>query len=280
MFIKDYSFVGITVSIIMVVLTAVIKKYIPGKVDSRKSIFYLDIIYVILTVLLIWIVYLMYYLSTFLKVSILYKEDLNMIVLINTVISFLSIIFSIGAMIITIHIIIMLKNNFKIIILDNEVYKNKTFGKSYLKNMLHVENKVDIESDIDRLKNNHKDVYSIKSYTMKDNQKSLIEKIFIYDKSLWIRLKNISIKKDDKKYSLVSLLMHLIAIFIFIIINVLIIIFVKIEGYEWLFTTLNLANGIVIFIYNVALINKRRQINIKNLEDQKMYIEKEVLKFK
>ncbi len=280
MFIKDYSFVGITVSIIMVVLTAVIKKYIPGKVDSRKSIFYLDIIYVILTVLLIWIVYLMYYLSTFLKVSILYKEDLNMIVLINTVISFLSIIFSIGAMIITIHIIIMLKNNFKIIILDNEVYKNKTFGKSYLKNMLHVENKVDIESDIDRLKNNHKDVYSIKSYTMKDNQKSLIEKIFIYDKSLWIRLKNISIKKDDKKYSLVSLLMHLIAIFIFIIINVLIIIFVKIEGYEWLFTTLNLANGIVIFIFNVALINKRRQINIKNLEDQKMYIEKEVLKFK
>ncbi|WP_353463107.1 hypothetical protein PYH58_00620 [Mammaliicoccus sciuri] len=280
MFMKDYSFVGITVSIIMVVLTAFIKKYIPAKVDSRKSIFYLDIIYVILTVLLIWIVYLMYYLSTFLKVSILYKEDLNMIVLINTVISFLSIIFSIGAMIITIHIIIMLKNNFKIIILDNEVYKNKTFGKSYLKNMLHVENKVDIASDIDRLKNNHKDVYSIKSYTMKDNQKSLIEKIFIYDKSLWIRLKNISIKKDDKKYSLVSLLLHLIAIFIFIIINVLIIIFVKIEGYEWLFTTLNLANGIVIFIFNVALINKRRQINIKNLEDQKMYIEKEVLKFK
>ncbi|MCJ1761396.1 hypothetical protein MT414_05100 [Mammaliicoccus sciuri] len=280
MFMKDYSFVGITVSIIMVVLTAVIKKYIPGKVDSRKSIFYLDIIYVILAVLLIWIVYLIYYLSTFLKVSILYKEDLNMIVLINTVISFLSIIFSIGAMIITIHIIIMLKNNFKIIILDNEVYKNKTFGKSYLKNMLHVENKVDIESDIDRLKNNHKDAYSIKSYTMKDNQKSLIEKIFIYDKSLWIRLKNISIKRDDKKYSFVSLLMYLIAIFIFIIINVLIIIFVKIEGYEWLFTTLNLANGIVIFIFNVALINKRRQINIKNLEDQKMYIEKEVLKFK
>ncbi|UXU83924.1 hypothetical protein MUA77_00345 [Mammaliicoccus sciuri] len=278
---KDYSFVGISVSIILAILSVFIKKIIPAKVDSRKSIFYLDIIYVIMMVLAVWIFYLIYYLSIFLKVSILYKEEnLNMVVLINTVISFINIIFSIGAMIITIHIIIMLKNNFKIIILDNEVYKNKTFGKSYLNNMLHVEKKVDIESDLDRLKNNHKDVYSIKSYTMKDDQKSLIEKIFVYDKSLWVRLINISSKRDDKKYPHVSLLMYLIAIFIFSIINILITILVKSEGYEWLFTILNLANVVVLIVLNSTLINERTHINIRNLEDQKRYIEKEELKFK
>jgi len=278
---KDYPFVGISVSIILAILSVVIKKIIPDKVDSRKSIFYLDIIYVIMMVLAVWIFYLIYYLSIFLKVSILYKEEnLNMVVLINTVISFINIIFSIGAMIITIHIIIMLKNNFKIIILDNEVYKNKTFGKSYLNNMLHVEKKVDIESDIDRLKNNHKDVYSIKSYTMKNDQKSLIEKIFVYDKSLWVRLINISSKRDNKKYPHISFLMYLIAIFIFSIINILIIIFVKSEGYEWLFTILNLANVVVLIVLNSTLINERTHINIRNLEDQNRYIEKEELKFK
>lgn len=278
---KDYSFVGISVSIILAILSVVIKKIIPDKVDSRKSIFYLDIIYVIMMVLAVWIFYLIYYLSIFLKVSILYKEEtLNIVVLINTVISFINIIFSIGAMIITIHIIIMLKNNFKIIILDNEVYKNKTFGKSYLNNMLHVEKKVDIESDIDRLKNNHKDVYSIKSYTMKDDQKSLIEKIFVYDKSLWVRLINISSKRDDKKYPHISFLMYLIAIFIFSIINILIIILVKSEGYEWLFTILNSANVVVLIVLNSTLINERTHINIRNLEDQNRYIEKEELKFK
>ena len=278
---KDYPFVGISVSIILAILSVVIKKIIPDKVDSRKSIFYLDIIYVIMMVLAVWIFYLIYYLSIFLKVIILYKEEnLNMVVLINTVISFINIIFSIGAMIITIHIIIMLKNNFKIIILDNEVYKNKTFGKSYLNNMLHVEKKVDIESDIDRLKNNHKDVYSIKSYTMKNDQKSLIEKIFVYDKSLWVRLINISSKRDNKKYPHISFLMYLIAIFIFSIINILIIIFVKSEGYEWLFTILNLANVVVLIVLNSTLINERTHINIRNLEDQNRYIEKEELKFK
>jgi len=278
---KDFSLVGVTVSIIMGVLTAFIKKYIPGKIDSRKTIFYIDITSFVLLVLLVWIFYLIYYLSIFMKISTLHKEEnFNTIVFINTVISLLNIFFSIGALIITIQVIVMLKNNFKIIIQDNEIFKNKTFGKSYLKNMIHVEKKKDIERDIDRLKNNRKKIYSIKSYTMKDNENQLVEKIFVYNKSLWLRWKNISSKRDDKKYPFVSLLKFLTAFFIFTIINILTTTLIKSEGNEWLLTILNFLNVVVLIIFNAGLMNERTHINIKNLEDQNRYIEKEELKFK
>ncbi|MCD8881420.1 hypothetical protein [Mammaliicoccus sciuri] len=281
MLLKDFSLVGVTVSIIMGVLTAFIKKYIPGKIDSRKTIFYIDITSFVLLVLLVWIFYLIYYLSIFMKISTLHKEEnFNTIVFINTVISLLNIFFSIGALIITIQVIVMLKNNFKIIIQDNEIFKNKTFGKSYLKNMIHVEKKKDIERDIDRLKNNRKKIYSIKSYTMKDNENQLVEKIFVYNKSLWLRWKNISSKRDDKKYPFVSLLKFLTAFFIFTIINILTTTLIKSEGNEWLLTILNFLNVVVLIIFNAGLMNERTHINIKNLEDQNRYIEKEELKFK
>ncbi|MDT0708698.1 hypothetical protein RM577_10320 [Mammaliicoccus sciuri] len=280
MLLKDFSLVGVTVSIIMGVLTAFIKKYIPGKIDSRKTIFYIDITSFVLLVLLVWIFYLIYYLSIFMKISTLHKEEnFNTIVFINTVISLLNIFFSIGALIITIQVIVMLKNNFKIIIQDNEIFKNKTFGKSYLKNMIHVEKKKDIERDIDRLKNNRKKIYSIKSYTMKDNENQLVEKIFVYNKSLWLRWKNISSKRDDKKYPFVSLLKFLTAFFIFTIINILTTTLIKSEGNEWLLTILNFLNVVVLIIFNAGLMNERTHINIKNLEDQKRYMEKEELKF-
>ncbi|MCD8796581.1 hypothetical protein [Mammaliicoccus sciuri] len=280
MFIKDYSFVGIAVSIIMAILSVLIKKIIPGMIDSRKTIFYMDVLFLILTSLIIWSFTLIYYIMIFWKIKHYNTKAYLEILSINGFITIYNILFSLFALVLTIQVIIMLKNNFKIIIQDNEVFKNNTIGKSYLKNMMHIENKKDIEKDIDRLKANQDDEYSIKSYTMKDDENHLIEKIFVYDKSLWRRWKKISSKRDDKWLSFIPLLVFLIAIPIFIAINILFMIFVKIEGYEWLFTTLNLANGVVLFIFNVSMISERRQINIKNLEDQKRYIEKEVLNFK
>lgn len=278
---EDFSLAGISGTIIMSILLVLIKKIIPDKVDSRKTIFYIDIATFVFLVLLVWVFHLIYYLSVFMKISTLDKEDkFNTIVFINTVISFLNIFFSIGALILTIQVIVMLKNNFKIIIQDKEIFKNKTFGKSYLRNMLHVEKKIDIERDIDRLKNNRRKIYSIKSYTMKDNDNRLTEKIFVYNKSLWKRWKNISAKREDKKYSSVSLLMYLTAIFMFIILSIIITTLFKSEGNEWLFTILNLANAVVLIMFNTMLINERTHINIRNLEDQNRYIEKEELKFK
>ncbi|WP_425255123.1 hypothetical protein [Mammaliicoccus sciuri] len=281
MFSKDFSLVGISGTIIMSILLVLIKKIIPAKVDSRKTIFYIDIASFIFWVLLVWILHLIYYLSIFMKISSLHKEEnLNTLVFINSMISLLNIFFSISALVITIQVIVMLKNNFKIIIQDNEILKNKTFGKSYLRNMLHVEKKKDIERDIDSLKNNRMKIYSIKSYTMKDNENRLIEKIFVYNKSLWLRWKNISAKRDDKKYPFVSLLKFLTAFLIFTIINILTTTLIKSEGNEWLLTILNFLNIVVLIIFNAGLMNERTHISIKNLEDQKRYIEKEELKFK
>ncbi|RIN84222.1 hypothetical protein BU004_10605 [Mammaliicoccus sciuri] len=280
MFTKDFSLVGISVSIIIAILSVLIKKIIPGMIDSRKTIFYMDVLFLILTSLIIWSFTLIYYIMIFWKIKHYNTNAYLEILSINGFITIYNILFSLFALVLTIQVIIMLKNNFKIIIQDNEVFKNNTIGKSYLKNMMHIENKKDIEKDIDRLKANQDDEYSIKSYTMKDDENHLIEKIFVYDKSLWRRWKKISSKRDDKWLSFIPLLVFLIAIPIFIAINILLMIFVKIEGYEWLFTTLNLANGVVLFIFNVSLISERRQINIKNLEDQKRYIEKEELRFK
>jgi len=247
----------------MAILSVLIKKIIPGMIDSRKTIFYMDVLFLILTSLIIWSFTLIYYIMIFWKIKHYNTNAYLEILSINGFITIYNILFSLFALVLTIQVIIMLKNNFKIIIQDNEVFKNNTIGKSYLKNMMHIENKKDIEKDIDRLKANQDDEYSIKSYTMKDDENHLIEKIFVYDKSLWRRWKKISSKRDDKWLSFIPLLVFLIAIPIFIAINILFMIFVKIEGYEWLFTTLNLANGVVLFIFNVALINERRQINIK-----------------
>ncbi|SFV45364.1 hypothetical protein [Mammaliicoccus sciuri] len=281
MFIKDFSIIGILVNLIMALFLVFIKKIVPGKIDSRKTIFYLDIIVFIFIFILIWLFQLTYYVSIFYKTSTI-DDDMKFdtMLIINSSITVLNILFSLLALFLVIQVIIMLKNNFKIIIQDKEIFKNKTFGKSYLKNMIHVEKKKDIERDIDRLKNNKGDVYSIKSYTMKDNENCLIEKIFVYNKSLWLRWKSISSKRDDKKYSFISLLMFLTAFLIFTIINILITTLIKSEGNEWLFTILNFVNGVVLIIFNAALMNERTHINIRNLEDQKRYIEKEELKFK
>lgn len=121
--------------------------------------------------------------------------------------------------------------------------------------------------------------YSIKSYTMKGNENRLIEKIFVYNKNLWKRWKNISAIREDKKYSSVSLLMYLTGIFMFIILSIIITTLVNSEGNEWLFTILNLANAVVLIMFNIMLMKERTHINIRNLEDQKRYIEKEELKF-
>ncbi|MFV5937642.1 hypothetical protein [Mammaliicoccus sciuri] len=277
MFLKGASIIGF----ILFLLKVLINRIIPSKIDTRKTIFYIDLLVLILISLIVWLSALLYYIFIFSKGNQYNKNNyLEMILSVNGLTTIINIMFSLFTLIITIQIIVMLKNNFKIIIQDNEVFKNKTTGKSYLNNMLHVEKKVDIESDIDRLKNNHKDVYSIKSYTMKDDQKSLIEKIFVYNKSLWKRWKNISAKREDKKYPHVSLLMYLTAIFMFIILSIIITTLVKSEGYEWLFTILNLANVVVLIVLNSTLINERTHINIRNLEDQNRYIEKEELKFK
>ncbi|PNY97164.1 hypothetical protein [Mammaliicoccus sciuri] len=276
MFIKGASIIGF----ILFLLKVLINRIIPSKIDTRKTIFYIDLLFLILISLIVWLSALVYYIFIFSKGNQYNKNKyLEMILSVNGLTTIINIMFSLFTLIITIQVIVMLKNNFKIIIQDNEVFKNKTTGKSYLKNMIHVENKSDIATDIYRLKTNHMDAYSVKSYTMKDNENRLIEKIFVYNKSLWKRWKNISAKREDKKYSSVSLLMYLTAIFMFIILSIIITTLVKSEGNEWLFTILNLANVVVLIVLHSTLINERTHINIRNLEDQKRYIEKEELKF-
>ncbi|MEB6122665.1 hypothetical protein [Mammaliicoccus sciuri] len=276
MFIKGASIIGF----ILFLLKVLINRIIPSKIDTRKTIFYIDLLVLILISLIVWLSALLYYIFIFSKGNQYNKNKyLEMILSVNGLTTIINIMFSLFTLIITIQIIVMLKNNFKIIIQDNEVFKNKTTGKSYLKNMIHVENKSDIETDIYRLKTNHMNTYSIKSYTMKGNENRLIEKIFVYNKNLWKRWKNISAIREDKKYSSVSLLMYLTGIFMFIILSIIITTLVNSEGNEWLFTILNLANAVVLIMFNIMLMKERTHINIRNLEDQKRYIEKEELKF-